>query len=57
VSIPTLNPGGSRHAGDSLPLRVVKGENGIYSVKNAYSGTLEYFKGRPLPKLDPPNRH
>jgi hypothetical protein len=34
------------------PMRVEKSPNGIYSVKNVYSGEYEYFPGRPLPKLE-----
>ena len=34
-----------------LPLRVEKSSSGVFRVKNAYSGTFEYFKGRPLPKV------
>lgn len=45
----TFNPSQSRSG--QLPLRVEKSSNGVFSVKNAYSGTYEYFKGRPLPKV------
>jgi hypothetical protein len=33
-------------------MRVEKSANGVFRVQNAYSGNFEYFKGRPLPKLD-----
>jgi hypothetical protein len=47
----TFNPSYSRS--DQKPMRVEKSQNGLYSVKNAYSGNVEYFKGRPLPKIAP----
>ncbi len=47
----TLNPSLKRSA--QQPMRVEKAANGVFRVKNAYSGNYEYFKGRPLPKVDP----
>jgi len=47
----TFNPSFSRS--NQQPLRVEKPQTGLYSVKNAYSGNVEYFKGRPLPKIEP----
>ena len=35
------------------PMRVERSAtNGVFRVKNAYSRSYEYFKGRPLPKVD-----
>ncbi|WP_158819912.1 hypothetical protein [Granulicella sp. S156] len=47
----TFNPGFSRS--NPQPMQVEKLQTGLYSVKNAYSGDVEYFKGRPLPKIAP----
>jgi hypothetical protein len=49
----TLNPNDAQPVRDQEPMRVEKAPNGLYSVKNAYSGDYEYFKGRPLPKITP----
>ena len=49
----TLNPNDARPVRDQQPMRVEKSHDGLYSVKNAYSGNYEYFKGRPLPKIAP----
>jgi hypothetical protein len=46
----TFNPGDSRSG--QQPMRVEKSQPGLYSVKNAYSGNYEYFKGRPLPTVE-----
>jgi hypothetical protein len=47
----TLNP--SLNRSTQQPMRVERSStNGVFRVKNAYSGSYEYFKGRPLPKVD-----
>ena len=46
----TLNP--SVNKSTQQPIRVERAANGVFRVKNAYSGDHEYFKGRPLPKVD-----
>jgi hypothetical protein len=46
----TLNP--SLNRSSQRPMRVEKSTNGVFRVKNAYSGNYEYFKGRPLPKVE-----
>ncbi len=49
----TLNPSLNRSA--QQPMRVEKSTtNGVFRVKDAYSGSYEYFKGRPLPKVESP---
>lgn len=30
-------------------LKVKQTERGVYEVQNAYEGTVEYFKGKPIP--------
>jgi len=39
-----------------VPLRVERSRDGLYVVKNAYEGHYEYFKNRPLPKVNQSNR-
>jgi hypothetical protein len=46
----TLTP--SLNRSKQQPMRVEKSANGVFRVKNAYSRDYEYFKGRPLPKVD-----
>jgi hypothetical protein len=47
----TLKP--SLNKSVQQPMRVERSAtNGVFRVKNAYSGNYEYFKGRPLPKVD-----
>ena len=47
----TLKP--SLNKSTQQPMRVERSAtNGVFRVKNAYSGNYEYFKGRPLPKVD-----
>jgi hypothetical protein len=46
----TLTP--SLNRSTQQPMRVEKSANGVFRVKNAYSGNYEYFKGRPLPKVE-----
>jgi hypothetical protein len=41
---PTLNRSGQQ------PMRVEKSPNGVYSVKNVYSGDYEYFQDGSQPK-------
>ena len=31
-------------------LRIEQVEKGLYTVRNAYEGPVEYFKGRPIPE-------
>jgi len=31
-------------------LRIEKVGRGLYTVRNAYEGQVEYFKGRPIPE-------
>jgi hypothetical protein len=48
----TINPNDARPVRDQQPMRVEKAQKGLYSVKNAYAGKYEYFKDRPLPKIE-----
>lgn len=47
----TLNP--SLNRSTQQPMRVEKSTTaGVFRVKDAYSGNYEYFKGRPLPRVE-----
>ena len=49
-----FDPNGIRLTGAQKPI-IEQVANGLYVVRNTYSGDYEYFSGRSLVSVEPPN--